>query len=51
MVLSCLIVLIPQNGDTALMEASRQGHPDIIRELLSGGAHVDLHNMVRHIIN
>ena len=36
---------------TALMKASVQGHTGIIRELLSGGAQVDLQDKVRHNIN
>ena len=38
----------PQSGMTALMWASHQGHTDIIRELLLGGAQVDLQTQVRH---
>ena len=39
---------VAQNGDTALIWASYRGHTGIIRELLSGGAQVDLQDKVRH---
>ena len=42
---------VPQDSDTALMVASRNGYPEVVRELLSGGAQVDLQDEVRHNIN
>ena len=50
-VVAVLSHCVSQDGDTALMEASRQGHAVIIQELLSGGAQVDLQDKVRHNIN
>jgi len=38
---------IPQNGDTAIIKATRKGHVDVIRELLLGAAQVDLRTEVR----
>ena len=42
---------VPQDGWTALMLASDGGHTDIVQQLLSSGAKVDLQNKVRHDIN
>ena len=42
---------ILQNGWTALMRASDSGFTDVVRELLSGGAQIDLQDEVRHSIN
>ena len=44
-------VLSPQNGWTALMWASFNGKADAVRELLSGGAKVDMQDEVRHNTN
>ena len=41
---------VPQNGDTALMFASAEGHIDVVLLLLSSGALVDLQDKVRHNI-
>ena len=41
---------VPQDGWTALMMASLEGYPDVVRVLLSAGAQVDLQNKVRHNI-
>ena len=42
---------VPQDGWTALTWASFNGKADAVRELLSGGAQVDLQNKVSHNIN
>ena len=42
---------VPQDGLTALMLASDGGHTDIVQQLLSSGAKVDLQSKVRHDIN
>ena len=42
---------VSQDGWTALMLASDGGHIDIVQQLLSSGAKVDLQNKVRHDIN
>ena len=42
---------VPQDGVTALMEASGGGHTDVVQLLLSSGAQVDLQDEVRHNIN
>ena len=44
-------VFILQFGATALMFASTYGHTDIVGELLSAGAKVDLQDEVRCKIN
>ena len=36
---------------TALMMTSRQGHADVVQELITGGAQVDLQTEVRQNIN
>ena len=51
MIVTVLSHCVPQNDMTALMVASHQGQTDIIRELLLGGAQVDLQTEVRHNIN
>ena len=51
MVATVLSHCVHQNGDTALIEASLMGRAEVVRELLSGGAEVDLQNKVRHNIN
>ena len=38
---------VPQRGSTALMYASRKGHSDAARALVSAGARVDLQDEVR----
>ena len=48
MIVTVLSHCVPQDGRTALMVASVQGRTEIIRELLSGGAQVDLQDKVRH---
>ena len=50
MIVTVLSHCVPKNM-TALMVASHQGQTDIIRELLLGGAQVDLQDKVRHNIN
>ena len=42
---------VPQNDMTALIWASLSGKSEVVRELLSGGAQVDLPIEVRHNIN
>ena len=42
---------VPQNGMTALIWASHRGETEVVQELLSSGAKVDLQNEVRHNIN
>ena len=49
MIYTVLSHCVPQNGDTALMEASYNGNADVVRELITGGAQVDLRDEVRHI--
>ena len=51
MILTVLSHSVPQYGRTALMEASRSGHTDVVQLLLSSGAQVDLQDKVRHNIN
>ena len=45
---SVLSQCVPQNGATALMLASHNGHTDVVQLLLSSGAQVDLQSKVRH---
>ena len=40
-----------QVGDTALIWASYNSNADIIRDLITGGAQLDLQDEVRHNIN
>ena len=47
---SVLSHCVPQDGVTALMCASGNGHTDIVQLLLSEGAKVDLEIKVRHNI-
>ena len=49
MIVTVLSHCVPQYGNTALMEASLNGRTEVVRELLSGGAKVDLQDKVRHI--
>ena len=42
---------VPQNGYSALIWASRFGESEVVLELLSAGAQVDLQDKVRHNIN
>ena len=42
---------VPQDGWSALMCASVNGHTDVVKHLLSSGPQVDLKNEVRHNIN
>ena len=49
MIATVLSHCVPQSGDTALMRASLYGESEVVRELLSGGAQVDLQTEVRHI--
>ena len=42
---------VPQHGWTALMSASKSGHTDVVRLLLSSGSKVDQQNKVRHSSN
>ena len=51
MIVTVLSHCVPQSGDSALMRASRYGETEVVRELLSGGAQVDLQDKVRHNIN
>ena len=51
MIVTVLSHCVPQSGMTALMRASRWGESEVVRELLSGGAKVDLQTEVRHNIN
>ena len=47
MIVTVLSHCVPQNGDTALILASLNGKTEVVRELLSGGAKVDLQTEVR----
>ena len=47
----CLVSLLPKDGWTALRWAIVMDHPEIVKELLSGRAQVDLLDEVRHNIN
>ena len=49
MIVTVLSHCVPQNGMTALMMASAYGKTEVVQELLSGGAQVDLQDEVRHI--
>ena len=51
MIVTVLSHCVPQNDMTALMVASHEGETEVVRELLSGGAQLDLQDMVRHNIN
>ena len=51
MIVTVLSHCVPQDGDTALIEASLMGRTEVVRELISGGAQVDLQKKVRHNIN
>ena len=51
MIVTVLSHCVPQDGDTALLDASYSGNADIVRELITGGAQLDLQNKVRHNIN
>ena len=51
MIVTVLSHCVPQFGYTALIRASRNGETEVVRELLSGGAQVDLQNKVRHNIS
>ena len=42
-----LIVLI-QDGNSALMMAAREGHTAVVVELIKGGVNLDLQNVVCH---
>ena len=48
MIVTVLSHCVPQDGDTALMEASDNGNADVVRELITGGAQVDLQDKVRY---
>ena len=48
---SVLFHCVPQDGGTALICASLNGHTDVVQLLLSTGAQVDLQSKVRHNIN
>ena len=47
MIVTVLSHCVPQNGWTALMVASHEGESEVVQELLSGGAKVDLQTEVR----
>ena len=47
MIVTVLSHCVPQSGDTALMRACFFGETEVVRELLSGGAKVDLQTGVR----
>ena len=51
MIVTVLSHCVPQYSDTALMEASRKGYAEVVRELITGGAQLDLQDKVRHNIN
>ena len=51
MIVTVLSHCAPQSGMTALIVASLNGETEVVRELLSGGAKVDLQNKVRHNIS
>ena len=51
MFMTVITVFSPQDGRTALMQASIKGHTDVVQLLLSIGAQVDLKDKVRHCIN
>ena len=45
----CLVTCIPQDGWTALIWASLKGHADVVQDLITGGAQVNLQNEVKHV--
>ena len=47
MIVTVLSHCVPQDGWTALIWASLYGESEVVRELLSGGAKVDLQTEVR----
>ena len=49
MIVTVLSQCVPQDGMTALILAILCGKSEVVRELLSGGAKVDLQTEVRHI--
>ena len=51
MIVTVLSDCVPQDSYTALLLASCMGKTEVVRELLSGGAQVDLPDKVRHNIN
>ena len=51
MIVTVLSHCVPQRGLTALIVASVNGETEVVRQLLSGGAQVDLQDEVRHNIN
>ena len=51
MIVTVLSHCVPQNGDSALIWASLTGKSEVVQELLSGGAQVDLQDKVRHNMN
>ena len=51
MIVTVLSHCVPQNGYSALIWASLDGRTEVVQELLSGGAQVDLQTEVRQNIN
>ena len=51
MIVTVLSLCVPQSGMTALILGSLSGKSEVVQELLSGGAKVDLQTEVRHNIN
>ena len=45
-VLMCVILVITQNGNSALMEAAYYGRTEVVVELVKAGALLDLQNIV-----
>ena len=45
--IAVIVPLFPQDGWTAIMFASHNGHADVVQLLLSSGALVDIQDMVR----
>ena len=48
--LSLVFFLLPQDGFTALMCASQNGHVNVVEKLLAAGANYDLQTEVRNLV-
>ena len=51
MIVTVLSHCVPQSGYSALIWAGLDGESEVVRELLSAGAQVDLQDKVRHNLN
>lgn len=51
MILLALTSFSFQNGNTALMEASENGHSDVVKTLLENGASIQMQNKVCVLCN